>query len=104
MVAHSHGRRHVEFIDVPLLRTRGAVDLARRTWRCAERMCPTKSFTEQDENLAGHEHASVAGLARQLGTTWRTVWSATRLNRYSSQCHITCFYATSGDAGLLCQK
>lgn len=24
----------------------------------------------------GREHASIAGLARQLGTTWRTVWTS----------------------------
>ncbi|WP_460808528.1 ISL3 family transposase [Nocardioides salsibiostraticola] len=64
----------------------------KRTWRCAEQKCPASSFTEQHDDLAGprallttracwwainqlrREHASVAGLARQLGTTWRTVW------------------------------
>nr|WP_197024710.1 transposase family protein [Cellulomonas sp. KRMCY2] len=25
-----------------------------------------------------HEHATVAGLARQLGTSWKTVWRAVR--------------------------
>ena len=53
---------------------------------------PARSFTEQHRDLGGpralltvracwwainqlrREHASVAGLARQLGTTWRTVW------------------------------
>ena len=51
-------------------------------------------FTEQDEQVAKpramlttracrwateqvrREHASIAGLARQLGTTWRTVWTS----------------------------
>jgi Helix-turn-helix domain of transposase family ISL3 len=55
---------------------------------------PTGSFVEQDESLARprglltvracrwaigqlrREHASVAGLARQLGMTWRTVWTS----------------------------
>src|SRR5690606_6367096 len=66
----------------------------KRTWRCAEERCPTGSFTEQHENLAPpralltvracwwainqirREGASVQDVARQLGTTWRTVWNA----------------------------
>ncbi|WP_238149033.1 helix-turn-helix domain-containing protein [Serinicoccus sediminis] len=57
------------------------------------RKCPRRSFTEVDEELAplrstwttraragavGHlrrEHATVHGLARQLGLGWDTVWS-----------------------------
>jgi hypothetical protein len=64
----------------------------KRTWRCVEPSCPTGTFTEQDENIAApralltlracwwairqirREHGSVAGVARQLGTTWNTVW------------------------------
>jgi transposase len=64
----------------------------KRTWRCAEAACTGKAFTEQQVHLARprallttracwwaigqlrREHASVAGIARQLGTTWRTVW------------------------------
>lgn len=64
----------------------------KRTWRCAEPRCAVGSWTEQHDDLAAprallsvrscwwaiaqlrREHASVAGLARQLGTTWRTVW------------------------------
>lgn len=66
----------------------------KRTWRCVEPACPVGSFTEQNENVAKRrglltgracwwaigqirrEHASVAGVCRQLGTTWNTVWSA----------------------------
>ena len=66
----------------------------KRTWRCGEQRCAARSFTEQHDDLAGRralltrrtcwwainqlrrEGASVAGLARQLGTTWRTVWSS----------------------------
>src|SRR4051794_28453193 len=66
----------------------------KRTWRCAEPVCPTGVITEQHDTVAKpralltvracwwaigqlrREHASVQGLARQLGTTWRTVWSA----------------------------
>jgi transposase len=56
----------------------------------------SRSFTEQDETLADpralltaracrwavaqlrREHASVQGLARQLGTAWRTVWESVK--------------------------
>jgi hypothetical protein len=61
---------------------------------CPEPTCPTRSFVEQAKHVAvprglltvracwwaigqiRREHASVAGLARQLGTTWNTVWSS----------------------------
>jgi hypothetical protein len=64
----------------------------KRTWRRAEPMCAAGVFTEQHDALARpralltaracrwainqlrREHASVQGLARQLGTAWRTVW------------------------------
>lgn len=92
VVAHSHGRRDVKLIDVPCFGRPVRLIWRKRTWRCAEEKCPTKSFTEQHDDLAGprallsvrarwwainqlrREHASVSGLARQLGTTWRTVW------------------------------
>jgi hypothetical protein len=66
----------------------------KRTWRCEEPACPAGTFTEQEENIAApralltrracwwaiaqlrREHASIAGLARQLGTAWRTVWTS----------------------------
>jgi len=66
----------------------------KRRWVCPEPTCPTRSLTEQDEQVARRralltsracrwaigqlrsEHASVAGLARQLGTSWDTVWTS----------------------------
>ena len=92
VIAHSHGRREVRLIDVPCFGRPVRLIWRKRTWRCAEQMCAARSFTEQHDDLAGpralltvracwwainqlrREHASVAGLARQLGTTWRTVW------------------------------
>ncbi len=92
VVAHSHGRREVRLVDVPCFGRPVRLIWRKRTWRCAEEKCPARSFTEQHDDLAGprsllsvracwrainqlrREHASVAGLARQLGTTWRTVW------------------------------
>jgi transposase len=94
VVAVSHGRRMVRLIDVPCMGRPVEVWWRKRTWRCIEPVCDAKSFTEQDATVAAprallttracwwaigqlrREHASVLGLARQLGTTWRTVWKA----------------------------
>ena len=94
VIAHSHGRRDVRLVDVPCFGRPVELVWRKRTWRCAEERCPTGSFTEQHENLAPpralltvracwwainqirREGASVQGVARQLGTTWRTVWNA----------------------------
>jgi transposase len=88
----SHGRRDVVLIDVPCFGRPVRLVWRKRTWRCAEAACTGRAFTEQQEELARprallstracwwaigqlrREHASVAGIARQLGTTWRTVW------------------------------
>ena len=60
---------------------------------CRERTCQTVTFLEHDERVCAprarlgvrairwairqlrFEGATIAGLARQLGTTWNTVWS-----------------------------
>ena len=92
VLVHSHGRRDVVVVDTPCFGRPVRLVWRKRTWRCAEPACPEGSFTEQHEDLARprallsvracwwainqlrREHASVAGLARQLGTSWRTVW------------------------------
>jgi transposase len=92
VVAHGHGRRTVRLVDVPCFGRPVELVWRKRTWCCAEPTCPAGSFTEQHDDLARprallttracwwaigqlrREHASVQGLARQLGTTWRTVW------------------------------
>ena len=91
-VARSHGRRTVGLIDRPCFGRPVRVRWRKRTWTCPDASCPVGTFTEQDEHVASPrallttracrwaieqlrgEHASIAGLARQLGTTWRTVW------------------------------
>lgn len=96
VIAHSRGRREVRLVDTPCFGRPVELVWRKRTWRCAEVRCPTRSFTERHEGLARprallttracwwaigqlrREHASVAGIARQLGTTWRTVWRAVR--------------------------
>ena len=92
VIATSHGRRSVWLVDAPSFGRPVRIVWRKRTWRCREPACPSRSFTEQDERISRPrglltiracwwaigqlrtEHASVHGLARQLGTTWRTVW------------------------------
>lgn len=92
VIAVSRGRRSVMLVDAPCFGRPVRVVWRKRTWRCREPACVVGSFTEQDEQVCRPrglltvraawwaigqlraEHASVSGLARQLGTTWRTVW------------------------------
>jgi len=94
VVAFSHGRREVEMIDAPAFGRPVTLVWWKRTWSCPELTCPVAVFSEQDERVARprvlltmraswwvvrqlrREHASVLGLARQLGTIWKTVWRA----------------------------
>ena len=96
VLAASRGRRNVYLVDVPCFGRPVQLVWRKRAGRCAEPKCATKGFTEQHEDLARprallstracwwavgqlrREHASVAGLARQLGTTWRTVWESVK--------------------------
>lgn len=96
VIAHSHGRREVRLVDTPSMGRPVELIWRKRTWRCAEPACPGGVFTEQDDDLARpralltgracrwaigqlrREHASVQGLARQLGTSWRTVWTSVK--------------------------
>jgi DNA-binding transcriptional ArsR family regulator len=64
----------------------------KRTWCCAEPGCEANSSTEVHSQIAKtralltvravrqvrFEHASVSGLTRQLGVTWRTLSRAMR--------------------------
>ncbi|WP_453984344.1 ISL3 family transposase [Brevibacterium casei] len=94
VIAHSRGRRDVMLVDAPCFDRPVKLMWRKRTWRCTEPACPTKAFTEQDEQVARprallttracwwainqirREHASIHGIARQLGTTWNTVWTS----------------------------
>ena len=96
VVAVSHGRREHVLIDAPSFGRPVRVVWRKRTWACPEPGCPVGVFTERRDTVAPprallstrarwwaigqlrREHASVAGLARQLGTSWRTVWRAVR--------------------------
>ncbi len=96
VVAHAHGRREVRLVDAPAFGAPAALVWRKRRWVCPEPACPVRGFTEQDATVARprglltvracrwaiselrREHASVQGLARRLGTTWRTVWTSIR--------------------------
>ena len=71
----------------------GAVRWFKRRWICRETTCETVTFLEHSEKVCAprarlgmrairwairqlrFEGATIAGLARQLATTWNTVWS-----------------------------
>src|SRR5690625_161567 len=93
VVAPSRGRRRRELHDVPgLVPVR--VLWRQRTWRCPDPDCPRGTFVEQVPTLVAprasltsravgwaivqlrREHATVEGLARQLGVDWKTLWRA----------------------------
>ncbi|HET7406285.1 MAG TPA: ISL3 family transposase [Actinomycetales bacterium] len=96
VVAVSHGRRTHVLIDTPCFGRPVRLHWRKRTWSCPEPACAVGTFTERAEDVAAprallstrarwwavrqlrREHASVAGLARQLGTTWRTVWRSVK--------------------------
>ncbi|MGH9102519.1 MAG: ISL3 family transposase [Acidimicrobiales bacterium] len=93
-IVHSHGRHEVALVDTPCFGRPATLVWRKRSGRCAEAGCATNTFTEVDLDVARsrallttracwwaigqirREHASVEGLARQLGTAWMTVWSS----------------------------
>lgn len=92
VIARSHGRREHVLIDAPSFGRPVRVVWRKRTWSGPEPACPVGVFTERRDGVARprallttrarwwavaqlrREHASISGLARQLGTSWRTVW------------------------------
>jgi transposase len=93
VVAVARGRRRRVLHDVPGA-TRVRIVWRQRVWRCGDADCPRKTFVEQVPGLVAprgsittraiawaigqlrREHATIQGLARQLGTSWKTVWRA----------------------------
>lgn len=94
VLAESHGRRVVRLVDAPCFTTPVVLLWRKRRYRCSEDACEVATFTEQVPDLVRprgllttraarwaigqirSEHASVQGVARQLGVRWRTVWEA----------------------------
>ena len=85
--------RLVVVIDAPWSGVPVWIRWHKRRWICRETTCQTVTFLEHDERVCAprarlgvrairwairqlrFEGASILGLARQLGTTWNTVWS-----------------------------
>ena len=96
VIAHAHGRQRVELIDAPCFTVPVKLWWRKRRWLCPEPMPPVTSFMEQDPDIARpralltaratswaigqmrRENASVQGMARQLGCTWRTLCRAVK--------------------------
>nr|WP_246006232.1 ISL3 family transposase [Georgenia muralis] len=96
VVAVGHGRRVRVLHDVPSHAAPVTVVWRRRTWVCPDPGCPAGSFSEDVADLViggakltaravrwaigqlRREHASIAGLARQLGVDWHTLWDTVR--------------------------
>ena len=88
-----HGRVVVKLIDPPWAGVPARIRWFKRRWICREHTCQTVTFLEHDERVCAprarlgarairwairqlrFEGATISGLARQLGTTWNTVWS-----------------------------
>ena len=93
VIAQGHGRMVVEVIDAPWAGVPTRIRWFKRRWICREHACQTVTFLEHDERVCAprarlgvrairwairqlrFEGATISGLARQLGTTWNTVWS-----------------------------
>jgi transposase len=93
VIAVGRGRRRRVLHDVPSV-TRVRIVWRQRVWRCTDDACSKKTFVEQLPSMVAargsikqrttawavgqlrREHATVHGLARQLSTSWKTVWRA----------------------------
>ena len=93
VIAQGHGRMVVEVIDAPWAGIPTRFRWFKRRWICREHACQIATFTEQNHSVCAprarlgvrairwairqlrFEGATISGLARQLGTTWNTVWS-----------------------------
>ena len=96
-MTQGHGCVVVELIDPPWAGVPVRIRWFKRHWMCRERTCQIATFIEQNHTVCAprarlgmrairaairwaiqplrFEGATIAGLARQLATTWNTVWS-----------------------------
>ena len=93
VIAQGHGRVVVEVIDAPWAGVPVRIRWFKRRWMCRETTCQITTFIKQNHSVCAprarlgvrairwairqlrFEGATISGLARQLGTTWNTVWS-----------------------------
>ena len=96
VIATGHGRVVVEVIDAPCAGQPVRIQWCKRRWICLEGVCAVTTFVEQNPQVCAprgllstrairwaigqlcREGATIQGLARQLGTTWNTLWSQVR--------------------------
>lgn len=93
VIAQGHGRVVVEVIDAPWAGVPARFRWHIRHWIYRDRTCRIVTFIEQNHSVCAprarlgvrairwairqlrFEGATITGLARQLATTWNTVWS-----------------------------
>ena len=92
VIAQGHGRMVAEVIDAPWAGVPVRIRWHKRRWICGETTCQISTFIEQNHSVCApqarlgtrairwsirqfhFEGATIARLARQLATTWNTVW------------------------------
>lgn len=95
-VGVGHGRLEVRLVDIPSFGRAVTICWRKRRFVCPGAACERSTFVEDLPELASprhattarvvdwavqqlrREHATVNGLARQLGTAWHTVWTPVR--------------------------
>ena len=93
VIAQGHGRAVIEVIDAPWAAVPARIRWHKRRWLYREHTCQIAIFIEQNHSVCVPRArlgvrairsairqlrfvgATISGLARQLGTTWNTVWS-----------------------------
>lgn len=93
VIATGHGRVVVEVIDAPWAGRPVRIRWRKHRWICREELCEVATFVEQNPEVCAPrsllttrairwairqlrcEGATIQGLARQLGTTWNTLWA-----------------------------
>ena len=93
VIAPGDGRVKVEMLDAPWAGRPVRIRWRKRRWICLEDVCAAVSFVEQDPRVCAprgllttrairwaigqlrREGATIQSLARQLGTTWNTLWT-----------------------------
>src|SRR5699024_3348911 len=96
VIATGHGRVVTSVIDAPWAGRPVRIQWRKHRWICLEDVCEVATFVEQNPELCAprgllstralrwaigqlrREGATIQGLARQLGTTWNTLWSQVR--------------------------
>lgn len=91
VVAHAHDRDEVGLVDAPSFGRPVRLAWVKRRYLCPEPDCVGGTFVERNDAVAAprallttravrwavqqlrREHASIAGLARQLGVDWNTL-------------------------------